>query len=214
MDAIEMLTKDHDKVRELFKRFNGGGGLTGIIRRTTGTIEPRERRTALAQICKELDMHTRIEERIFYPAVTKLDDGRLVELVQEALSEHAKVKQQVSHLRTRRGDEDGVVEEVQELEQCVEHHATEEEKEMFPRVRNLMPEAERKELGLRMRSLKHAAPEAARRTAKAPSAARGRARSTAGSKKVAARKRGSQKANSTKRAKARGRPKSRVARRR
>src|SRR4030095_13056309 len=96
----------------------------------------------------------------------------------------------------------------------VEHHATEEEKEMFPRVRNLMPEAERKELGLRMRSLKHAAPEAARRTAKAPSAARGRARSTAGSKKVAARKRGSQKANSTKRAKARRRPKSRVARRR
>jgi hemerythrin superfamily protein len=214
MDAIEMLTKDHDKVRELFKRFNGGGGLTGIIRRTTGTIEPRERRTALAQICKELDMHTRIEERIFYPAVTKLDDGRLVELVQEALSEHAKVKQQVGHLRTRRGDEDGVAEEVQELEQCVEHHATEEEKEMFPRVRNLMPEAERKELGLRMRSLKHAAPEAARRTAKAPSAARGRARSTAGSKKVAARKRGSQKANSTKRAKARRRPKSRVARRR
>src|SRR5262249_25791236 len=74
MDAIDMLTKDHNKVRELFRQFNGGGGLTGLIRRTVGDVTAAQRRRAVDQACRELEIHTRIEEDIFYPAVKALDD--------------------------------------------------------------------------------------------------------------------------------------------
>ena len=64
MDAIEMLKKDHEKVTELFRRFNGGGGLTGMVKRATGSIPERERRRAADQICRELDAHALIEEHM------------------------------------------------------------------------------------------------------------------------------------------------------
>src|SRR5262245_30420373 len=157
MDAIEMLTNDHNRVRELFKKFHGGGGITGLVRRTVGSVSTRERQQALERVCTELEVHTRIEEEIFYPAVTALDDDELGNQVKEALREHAKVKQEVSHLKNARADEPGVEERMADLERDVEHHATEEEKEMFPRLDELMPEKERRELATRMRALKQRA---------------------------------------------------------
>ena len=32
MDAIELLTGDHERVRALFRQFRGGGGLTGLVK--------------------------------------------------------------------------------------------------------------------------------------------------------------------------------------
>src|SRR5204862_944195 len=55
MDAIQLIMKDHDRVEELFARFKGGGGLTGLVRRVTGNVPARERRTAVERICRELD---------------------------------------------------------------------------------------------------------------------------------------------------------------
>jgi hemerythrin superfamily protein len=154
MDAIEMLTNDHNKVRELFKKFNGGGGITGLVRRAVGSVSSRERQQALQRVCTELEVHTRIEEEIFYPAVTALGDQALMEQVREALREHAKVKQEVSRLEGASADEPGVDERMADLERDVEHHASEEENEMFPRLEELMPEKERRELATRMRALK------------------------------------------------------------
>jgi len=154
MDAIEMLTNDHNTVRELFKKFNGGGGVTGLVRRTIGSVSNRERQQALRRACTELKVHTRIEEEIFYPAVTALGDEELVKQVKEALREHAKVKQEVSRLQDARADEPGVDERMADLERDVEHHASEEENEMFPRLEELMPEKERRDLATRMRALK------------------------------------------------------------
>jgi hypothetical protein len=68
MDAIALLKKDHDTVEELFARYNGGGGLTGLVKRVTGTVPARQKKTAVEGIRRELDVHTRIEEEIFYPA--------------------------------------------------------------------------------------------------------------------------------------------------
>src|SRR5262245_51684370 len=106
MNAIEMLTEDHNKVRELFTEFSGGGGLTGLVRRTIDAVTPAERRTAVQEVCKELEVHTRIEEEVFYPAVRALGDRDLIEMVEEALKEHAAVKKEVSALRGLKGDED------------------------------------------------------------------------------------------------------------
>ncbi len=155
MDATELLKKDHDAVRELFQRFRGGGGITGLVNRVTGnTPDGRQRRATMQKICRELETHTRIEEQIFYPAVRALGDGELNQQVDEAVREHATVKEQIASLRAVRGDEEDLDSRANSLEQCVEHHATEEENEMFPRLRELMPEQQRKQLGARLRAAK------------------------------------------------------------
>jgi hemerythrin superfamily protein len=171
MDAIEMLTNDHNKVRELFKKFNGGGGITGLVRRSIGGVSTAERKDALDRICDELEVHTRIEEDVFYPAVTALDDRELGNQVKEALREHATVKREVARLRGSAGDDSGLDDLMADLERNVEHHASEEENELFPRLEALMSEDERVELATRMRALKRGGSRSRRTSAKKKSAA-------------------------------------------
>jgi hypothetical protein len=83
MDAITLIKKDHDKVEELFARYNGGGGLTGLVKRITGNVPVRQKTTALEGICRELDVHARIEEEILYPALRKTGDPELQRQVDE-----------------------------------------------------------------------------------------------------------------------------------
>ena len=181
MDAIELLTNDHNKVRELFAKFNGGGGLTGLVRRTVGSVSSQERRRAVDQMCKELETHTRIEEEIFYPAVQALHESELDDQVREALEEHAKVKGEVAQLRTMSGDGESVDQLMADLEQNVEHHASEEENEMFPRLEQLMPEARREDLGRRLQAAKRGGSSArtSARTGSTTKASSTRARSRA-----------------------------------
>lgn len=218
MDAIDMLTRDHDKVRELFKQWKGGGGLTGLVRRIAGTVEPRERKAALAAICQELETHTRIEEEIFYPAVRALGDPELDDQLREALSEHAKVKQQVRVLRGKSVAAKDVDGRMDRLDYDVEHHASEEEKEMFPRVEQLMPATERAEIARRMQALQKASAAPSRGAAKTPAGTRKRtaaAKRPATPKRAGGRKQASRKATVQKRAKSRaGKKKTARARRR
>src|SRR5262245_10705740 len=200
MDAIKLLINDHDKVRQLFRDFNGGGGLTGLVRRSVGSVTTGERRRAVRQVCKELEMHTRIEEQIFYPAVTALEDRELERQVDEALREHATVKEEVARLKAAKGDEDGLDDRMSQLEHDVEHHATEEENEMFPRLEELMSAEKREVLARRMRALKRrSAATGSRRQTKRksarPGAKRRATRSTASTRaKVTARTKASSRA--------------------
>jgi iron-sulfur cluster repair protein YtfE (RIC family) len=176
MDAIQLLKKDHEHVATLFSRYHGGGGITGLVKRVTGNVPPRERRSALEQICRELEAHTQIEEEIFYPAVRGTGDAELRRLVDESLREHQRVKQQVSQLRGRSPERDDVDERVTALEKDVEHHVSEEENEMFPRVEQWIGERERAELGKRMQARKQAAKNGRARAASARTRARDLAR--------------------------------------
>jgi hypothetical protein len=150
MDAIELLKKDHAKVTELFKRFNDGGGLTGVVKRLTGnTASPGRRRTTAEQICRELDVHTRIEESLFYPAARELHDERIDGMLDEAAREHGAIKERFAEARDAAGDADLRV-AVGKLQECVDHHVRDEESEMFPRLAELMPDAARVDLGRRL----------------------------------------------------------------
>jgi len=152
MDAIEMLTNDHNRVRELFKAFKGGGGVTGLLRRTVGEVIAAGRLETVEQVCTELEVHTLIEEEIFYPAVRALGDRELSRQVNEALKEHSLLRRVVASLRELL-DDDNLEQRMSQLEEDVEHHATEEEDEMFPRLDEVMPDNERRELARRMQAL-------------------------------------------------------------
>lgn len=141
MNAIELLKADHDKVRGLFEELTN----------TTSRAE-KTRTQLLAKIRLELDVHTMIEEEIFYPAfreaASEADDK---EMIFEALEEHRAAGELVlpDLLETEVASErfGGRAKVLMDL---VEHHAGEEEKEMFPKARKLLGKDLLEELGAQM----------------------------------------------------------------
>src|SRR5262249_55491804 len=94
----------------------------------------------LATIEHELKIHTKIEEDVFYPAffesAKKMDDR---ELYFESLEEHHVVDLVLPEIKEADPRSDQFAAKAKVLKDLVEHHAEEEETEMFPRARKLMP---------------------------------------------------------------------------
>src|SRR5262249_8608797 len=152
MDVIEIVRKDHDRVEELFSRYHGGGGITGLVKGLTGNVSARQRRTAVEGICRELDLHARLEEHILYPAARVTGDGQLARLVDESLREHAKVKEMGRELQMGWQGAEDLDSRVNALQEEVEHHVSEEEGEMLPRLEQMMSAERRAELGGRFQA--------------------------------------------------------------
>src|SRR5690606_3090642 len=95
------------------------------------------------RIQKELKVHTKIEEEIFYPAFRKAGGDKELKLYHEAREEHRAVEKLVlpDLKRTNVGSElfSGRAKVLKEL---IEHHAQEEEEDMFPKARKIMSEEE------------------------------------------------------------------------
>ena len=139
-DAIAMLEQDHEKVRGLLDRLEKASG----ARRTK----------LLTQVEQELKVHTQIEEEIFYPAyrdaARKKDDKKLYF---EALEEHHVVDLVLPEMND--GDTaEALKAKAKVLKELVEHHADEEEKEMFPRARKALGRDELRELAERIEARK------------------------------------------------------------
>lgn len=136
MDAIKLLTDDHDAVRELFQQF----------RNATESDDEQRQRELQRQIFDELETHTRIEEDIFYPAVKELGVEDLTETVDEGIQEHHVVKVLMREIADLR-DHDVFVAKMTVLIENVEHHAEEEEEEIFPELREQMGQDRLEQLG-------------------------------------------------------------------
>lgn len=136
-DAIALLKEDHQKVRALL------GDLEKTTDRATG-----RRQKLLADIEQELKVHTEIEEKIFYPAfreaARKDDDSKLYF---EAVEEHHVVDLVLPEIKQTAADTDEFAAKAKVLKDLVEHHAEEEESEMFPRARTILGREELVRLG-------------------------------------------------------------------
>jgi hemerythrin-like domain-containing protein len=143
-DAIALLKEDHTKVRALL------GKLEKTTERASDTREE-----LLARIQQEIQIHTTIEEEIFYPAykaaVSKKED---VKLYQESLEEHHVADVVLTEIAASDPQSEVFSAKAKVLKEVVEHHAQEEEKEMFPRARRAMEASELNELGTRMHERK------------------------------------------------------------
>ncbi len=131
MNATRFLKKQHRDVKALFKRLEKAE-------------EAGERRALLREVTQKLELHTKLEEETFYPAVRGLETKKAEEMIAEAYEEHH------------------VVDLV--LEELVLHHAEEEEEEMFALARKLGDD-ELDALGERMAAAAGDAPSASRRAA-------------------------------------------------
>ena len=126
-DALDLLTADHEMARSLFSEF----------RDAKDADDHDEMRSLQAQIFAELETHTRIEEDIFYPAVRDLDVPELTETVDEGIQEHHIVKVLMREIADL-SDADIFAAKMTVLIENVEHHADEEESDLFPQVREHM----------------------------------------------------------------------------
>lgn len=143
-NAIELLKDDHKKVKGLLKELT-----------ETTTRAAKRRPELLAEIEYELKIHTKIEEEIFYPAFKAAGGSEHKKVNYEALEEHRAVDDLVlpDLLKTDPGSEkfSGRAKVLKEL---VEHHADEEEKEMFKMAKKAFSSEELRDLGERMAEMK------------------------------------------------------------
>jgi hemerythrin-like domain-containing protein len=135
-DAISLLTQDHRNVKRLLKE------LESTTERAAG-----RRETLVKEIEAELTLHTRVEEDIFYPAYKDAARKSDAHLYYEAVEEHHLVDIVLPELKSSRVDSEEFAAKAKVLKDLIEHHAGEEEKQMFPRARKVMSGQELRDLG-------------------------------------------------------------------
>ncbi|MEO8430578.1 MAG: hemerythrin domain-containing protein [Acidobacteriota bacterium] len=141
--ATDMLRDDHRKVRQLFREF-----------KDAGEREHASRKKIVDQITRELDAHAQIEEKIFYQAFRDVSEEEPKKVVRESFEEHKIVKTLLAELAPMKASDEQFEAKVTVLKENVEHHAEEEEDELFPAAEKLFGDEKLEDLGQRMKALK------------------------------------------------------------
>ena len=118
-NATQLLKKDHKKVEGLFTKFEQAK-------------TPGSKQRVCQQVIQELEVHAKLEEEIFYPAVKKHIGEE--EMLQEAKQEHQEAKNIMAELKKMNAEDEQFEEKFSELAEGVKHHVEEEEGEMLPKV--------------------------------------------------------------------------------
>ena len=141
MDAIALLKADHDKVKKM------------LAEGESTTERAEKTRTELFDTLKaEMEIHERIEEEIFYPALKSHPKAR--EIVLEGFEEHHVVDEIMGELEAIDVTDETWGAKFKVMKENIEHHIEEEEGEMFKQARQVFDSDELEQLGARMMELK------------------------------------------------------------
>jgi len=141
MDAIALLKHDHDEVEAIFKKLEPT---------TERAVKTREE--LFAKLKRELDVHSHIEEQIFYPVLKKESETR--EITLEGYEEHHVIKMLLGELEVMPVGSEQWAAKLKVLQENVEHHVEEEEDDMFKSAREVLSKEQLNELGARMEAEK------------------------------------------------------------
>ncbi len=127
--ATDLLKKQHRKVDQMFKALETGKG------------DPQ---VTLQELANELAAHMAIEQTIFYPSIREADETAIA----ESFEEHAIAELELKRLLgTDPSDERLFMARVVCLKDIIQHHMSEEEGKLFPKVEATFEEGSLKELG-------------------------------------------------------------------
>jgi len=132
MKATDLLVQQHKKAKAAFKKLESGRGDSAL----------------LTELANDLAAHMAIEHELFYPAVISLDE----DMIGESFEEHALGELGLKRLLGASPDADDFQAKATALKELIEHHADEEEEELFPKVEKAMDDAQLKELGKAMKA--------------------------------------------------------------
>lgn len=142
-DPIALLEADHRRFESLFEQ----GAAT--------TPRAVKRRTAiLASLTAELNVHELIEEQVLYPSLAAVKAARAVVL--EGSQEHHVADILLKELDTMPKNDERWGAKFKVLQESIEHHIQEEERQMFPIARGSLDRDALHALGVKMRALRKA----------------------------------------------------------
>jgi hemerythrin superfamily protein len=136
--ATQLLKQQHREVEQLFGK-------------VAKAERPAERKKLAGEIASKLEVHTTIEEEIFYPAYRESSETKKSdELTLEAFEEHHVVKLVLAELPEVDPADESFEAKMTVLKELIEHHVEEEEKEMFPDAEKKLGKGRLEELGAEM----------------------------------------------------------------
>src|SRR5688500_6488783 len=118
--AVDILKQDHDKVKALLERFES-------------TDDGREKRSLAQDVFLEVEVHEKLEEEVFYPALKRrADTEEFKQLLHESIEEHHVAGMLVRELKPMSTTDERYDAKFKVLREAVEHHAEEQEEKTFP----------------------------------------------------------------------------------
>ena len=134
MNALTMLSRDHDHVKRLLRQLE-----------STTERGVKTRRELYGRIREALTVHESIEEEIFYPALRK--HPRAKGIVLEGIEEHNVVDQLMAELDDLDPRDETWGPKAKVMKENIEHHIEEEEGPMFASARRVFERSDLTELG-------------------------------------------------------------------
>lgn len=123
-EVLNMLKEDHRLVEKAFKEFEK---LQKAEEKDEAAMQ-----SLVEQTCMELEVHARLEEECFYPAVREAIEE--TDLVEEAEVEHQTVKSLIGQLQSMQPSDEKFAATFTVLGEYVMHHVKEEEGPMFRKL--------------------------------------------------------------------------------
>lgn len=141
MDIFQILKKDHQTVKEIFKK---------LEETTPRGIKSREK--LFSQLKNEVEAHSHGEEATFY-AVLK-EHSEMQENVEEAMDEHETVATLLEEMEEMEKDSEEWSSKLREIKKNVLHHVKEEEGEIFKKAKTLLSKDQLQDLGKEFQNAK------------------------------------------------------------
>jgi hemerythrin superfamily protein len=121
-DILSLIAADHRTVEQLFEKLQKANN-TQIY-------------NCFNQIYQVLNLHTRAEELVFYPALQKYEETK--KYVEEAEEKHAKATGILEEMQEIKPTDAEFKTKMYELKKAFKHHVEEEENKIFSAVRACM----------------------------------------------------------------------------
>lgn len=122
-NALDLLRADHDELRRLAAQY-----------RDSAAQSMHARHAVVEAFAMQADLHTRIEDRVFYPAVRRLD----AQYVDHARAAHADMAAGIDTLKALEPTSAAYLRAAERLLAEVLDHIEDEERVLFPQVRDRM----------------------------------------------------------------------------
>lgn len=119
--ATDLLREDHRRVKDLFRQFEDAEGAA-------------EKGRIAQQTFMELEIHSQIEEEIFYPAIRRQDKEEMADIMNEADEEHHVVDVLIAEMKKMRPSDPRFEAKFKVMAENVKHHIQEEESEIFTKA--------------------------------------------------------------------------------
>ncbi len=127
MNVFTLLKQDHKKVKNIFQDFEA-----------LGDRAHKQKEELVNRAIQELEVHTQIEEEIFYPAVKVKAQKEGQKIIVEAFEEHAVVKQLLKEIQELEPADEKYEAKFKVVMDSVKHHIKEEEVELFPKAKKAL----------------------------------------------------------------------------